>query len=392
MTPTKYFVKFVGNAPEGETPLYSHHKSHKVTKVLHTFNFFHISHVHIFCIRGALLNTLLLLPPSTDNLLLSPHPTPHTPSFVHPHPTMFSKTTVTALLFLLVLVQSAPPCDPSDPKSLCLKPLKRSNTLSRDPETLSPTLRRRGGGSSGGRGGGGSSGGRRAAGAAAAGAALGSAVAAGRRPRRGRGGFGGDDDDEFVDENGNGIDDDEEDDDFCFPARATVTVQGKGTVDMASLQLRDSVLTTSGYSPVFVFTHRITRGKFPFLRISTPVGALTVSKGHYIYASGNLVTAESVKIGDVLQRAGGENAPVTSIENVLEHGLYNPHTLTGHLVVDGFHVSAYTKTVEPIAANALLTPIRAAFRLFGVDLTSGAFAGAVPKSILNRLPKAAAQL
>ena len=47
-------------------------------------------------------------------------------------------------------------------------------------------------------------------------------------------------------------------------------------------------------------------------------------------------------------------------------GLYNPHTLTNDLIVNGVRVSALTDAVDPALGHALLWPARMAF-LAGLD-------------------------
>lgn len=51
---------------------------------------------------------------------------------------------------------------------------------------------------------------------------------------------------------------------------------------------------------------------------------------------------------------------VTHVSDVWDQGLYNPHTTSGSLLVNGVAVSCYTSAVPFRMAHALLTPVRAA--------------------------------
>lgn len=85
-----------------------------------------------------------------------------------------------------------------------------------------------------------------------------------------------------------------------------------------------------------------------------------------------LVSAASVRIGDVLQLANGSDSPVVVVEDVSADGLYNPQTVDGNIIVDGIVASTYTTAVHPCVAHAaLLAPIRFLYersRLFVVVL------------------------
>jgi hypothetical protein len=56
------------------------------------------------------------------------------------------------------------------------------------------------------------------------------------------------------------------------------------------------------------------------------------------------------------------------VELVRGVGLYNPQTLHGDIVVDGVRASTYTEAVDPVFAHAVLAPVRAVYRWFGVEV------------------------
>lgn len=94
----------------------------------------------------------------------------------------------------------------------------------------------------------------------------------------------------------------------------------------------------------------------------TPVGTLTLSSGHYLYVNdGRLVQAGLVKVGDFLETADGTPAVITGKTVVHAIGLYNPHTLHGDILVNGFRTTTYTNALSPLLAHALLAPVRALY-------------------------------
>ncbi len=120
-----------------------------------------------------------------------------------------------------------------------------------------------------------------------------------------------------------------------------------------------------------MFSHAVKPGTFIFVRIATNAGALSTSPGHFVHTASGTKAASAVVRGDYLKSANGSFAKVQSIELVLEEGLYNPQTIDGDIVVDGFIVSTYTRAVPVSAAASMLAPVRAAYSLFHVDITAG---------------------
>ncbi|GAB0498217.1 hypothetical protein MMPV_009558 [Pyropia vietnamensis] len=174
--------------------------------------------------------------------------------------------------------------------------------------------------------------------------------------------------------------DDDDDEPACFPAAATVERADGSIVRMDALRVGDVVRVAPGvgassFSPVYLFTHAdaTRRHGTPHVRLTTASGAaITSSAGHYVYASGRLVAASAVDVGDTLQvvRPGGGDgqwvvSPVTAVTAVPVAGLYNPQTLAGEVVVDGVRASTYTTAIAPRVAAALLAPLRAAWSVVG---------------------------
>lgn len=155
----------------------------------------------------------------------------------------------------------------------------------------------------------------------------------------------------------------------CFPSEATVELRDGSTVRMDALEIGDYVRSSdcasckSGYSRVYAFSHQdgSARAEFISLRLSNDE-TLSLTGGHFLYCNGKLVAARGVKIGDEIVTQDGQHSNIVSIERTVKHGLYNPHTLSGNIFVNGLLTSTFTETVDPVIASALMAPLRAADR------------------------------
>jgi len=129
---------------------------------------------------------------------------------------------------------------------------------------------------------------------------------------------------------------------------------------MDRLVVGDHVRTGhSSYSEVFTFTHKITEGFFEFVQLSTQSGhTLRLSPTHLIYLNGKLTAARNAKLYDKVVIYDGSSSSIQSIERVQDLGLFNPHTRSGNLMVNGILVSSYTTAVAPLTASVLLLPER----------------------------------
>lgn len=158
---------------------------------------------------------------------------------------------------------------------------------------------------------------------------------------------------------------------LCFPATATVEIEGGSFKQMELLQIGDRVLVSAGeiyakvYSPVFVFTHRNPRGLYEFVKICVTQTCILITSGHYIYVriecddeKEYVVPANSVRAGQCMQLSNGRWASVEYVSAEYARGLYNPHTLHGDLVVNNVRVSTFTTIFHPRSAHAMLLPLR----------------------------------
>jgi len=161
---------------------------------------------------------------------------------------------------------------------------------------------------------------------------------------------------------------DDNDEATCFPADARVATPA-GPVRVDALAIGDTVTAPGGgTTTVYLFTHAAPpspKEMWVYVELTTAGGrSLTVTPSHYIYANGRRVPAGTVAVGDSLDGAEGACHPITAVRRLrAARGVYNPQTLDGDLVVDGFRVSTYTTAVAPAAAHGLLAPVRAAWRV-----------------------------
>lgn len=158
----------------------------------------------------------------------------------------------------------------------------------------------------------------------------------------------------------------------CFPASARVLMADGSERRMDTVRVGDYVQDRHGVaSAVYAFSHRDTSARHAaFVRLSAGNGSceLTVSEGHYLLANGRMVTASRVALGDIVLCRGRHAAVQVVRTQVRDIGLFNAHTMAGELVVDGILASTYTTAVQHAAAEALLAPVRAAFKVAATHL------------------------
>ncbi|GAB0489208.1 hypothetical protein MMPV_000425 [Pyropia vietnamensis] len=159
----------------------------------------------------------------------------------------------------------------------------------------------------------------------------------------------------------------------CFPASAMVQRPDGTAMRLADVAVGDALRVgpDGATSEVYMWSHRLPAGRHPFVRLRTAGGSsLTASPGHLVYASGVRKPASAVVVGDTLPEVAANGtaaapAVVVAVERVEEDGLYNPHTLSGDLLVDGFVVSTWTTAVPVAAARVALAPAAALYRATG---------------------------
>jgi Hint module len=152
----------------------------------------------------------------------------------------------------------------------------------------------------------------------------------------------------------------------CFPAESRVTIEENGVpTTLESLTIGSKIIDVDGsFSDVIMFTHRDSSEKrHPFVELTADDGSvLTASAGHYVYTATGISTTGSLSVGSQLVKGDGRHVLVATKRIVFRRGLYNPQTISGSLVVDGFAVTCYTQAVQPHLAHGILSPLRVLYR------------------------------
>lgn len=153
----------------------------------------------------------------------------------------------------------------------------------------------------------------------------------------------------------------------CFPPGATVRRADGSAARMDALRVGDAVRTGAHLpSKVLGWSHFDRVGRAVFVNATTAGGAsLVATASHLVYVDGGKRVAAmgDLVVGDALVTEAGEDARVVQVRSFKGRGVLNPHTMDGNIVVDGFRVTCYTKAVDMGVAHALLTPVRAVFRM-----------------------------
>lgn len=160
---------------------------------------------------------------------------------------------------------------------------------------------------------------------------------------------------------------------MCVSANAVLTGPGGSPLPIHQARIGDLVLDKSNKpSPIIAFTHRDehTVAKYVLLHLSGSGDgnrSLAISAGHYIFVVDKSFDtiekrayykpAGEVDIGDKVLTSQGV-ASVDLIEEVWQTGIYNVHTSSGSVVVNGIVISCYTTAVPPSTAHSLLAPVR----------------------------------
>ncbi|KAA8496835.1 Warthog protein 4 [Porphyridium purpureum] len=182
----------------------------------------------------------------------------------------------------------------------------------------------------------------------------------------------------------------------CFPGSARVQLESGQIKSMAELAVGDRVLVRAVangaqqstdeeaieqvFSPVVFWGHKDPLAVSDrYVRIDLSSGAeITLSRNHLAYVNGgSLVAAHHIRVGDemtVMSDSGSDRSALRAhvvkvTHSVTAKGLFNPHTASGDIVVNGVHVSTYNAVVLPRAAHALLAVERWLFSVPWVKLS-----------------------
>ncbi|EFJ13332.1 hypothetical protein SELMODRAFT_446381 [Selaginella moellendorffii] len=180
--------------------------------------------------------------------------------------------------------------------------------------------------------------------------------------------------------------------DGCFPGDALVHLYDGGSRAMKDLKIGDKVAggPGSGYSEIYAFGHKELDAAHKFLQVKTDESVLELTAGHFIpvQVEEKLVykRAADLKVDDRLFTRFGVSQ-VTELSEVEKLGLYNPLTLSGHILVNDIVASVHSEwfldslfdalgvsQYLPSSYQLLLSPIRALYKLAGRELYSTGYA------------------
>lgn len=130
----------------------------------------------------------------------------------------------------------------------------------------------------------------------------------------------------------------------CFSMFNTVSVRGKGDVQMDSVRIGDYVQTVDRYSRVISFAHLDPTAEVQFLQIK---GAgdkvLEVSREHIVHTTNDgWKRASDLKVGDSLNSL----TTIEEIRTVRRKGIISPTTEIGELIVSGVRASSFSVLLD----------------------------------------------
>jgi len=190
----------------------------------------------------------------------------------------------------------------------------------------------------------------------------------------------------------------------CLPADALVTAMVSVdappvVMPIAQVPFGAMVLSTAGFSPIYLYSHFTEKALTPMTRIETVSGHVVELTAHHYLRACNVKSeqcafttainvAEGMSVELLATNGSTVKSTVTATSTVEKKGLFNPHTLTGDIVVanakapgdidepdgtvqgivvsdasewfaEGYVPEAYIPTLY----HAVLSPVRQLFRL-----------------------------
>jgi len=159
----------------------------------------------------------------------------------------------------------------------------------------------------------------------------------------------------------------------CFPEDATVELESGVRRTMKDLRIGDVVRTgPATFEPVFYFSHRdfdATGADYVEIVLEDH-SSLTLTANHLLpVVGGDLLPAGEVRAHETqLFSSQREPKTVVQINMVAARGLFNPHTASGEIVVNGVTASCMTTYLPRSVATLLLLPERMIYEKFGFSL------------------------
>lgn len=150
------------------------------------------------------------------------------------------------------------------------------------------------------------------------------------------------------------------------------------------------------FERIFMWSHRDHNVMASFVEIEMASGpSLHLTPGHYLWAkragqSAVLTRAGDIKPGQFIWRndaasMGLAATEVTGVGHKMLAGLYNPHTPSGSIIVDGVATSTFTDVLPPsLAAHTAVTlPARLLYQLLPSQIMARALNDALLKVVFS---------
>lgn len=146
------------------------------------------------------------------------------------------------------------------------------------------------------------------------------------------------------------------------------------------------------FEKIFLWTHQDPHATAAFVQIEVAPGfVLHLTAGHYLWAQeqdggqpAQLRRAADVRVGDSVwvvdaQERGVNASTVTAVGVQLLGGLYNPHTRSGSIIINGVAASTFTDVLPPSEAahTAATLPAWLLYQLLPSQLIASALNDAV---------------
>jgi len=133
---------------------------------------------------------------------------------------------------------------------------------------------------------------------------------------------------------------------LCFSTETTVERDDGSMVAMKELHIGDRVRVANGkYEPIYSFGHfdtSVVKTEFVQIQTTSSEGKLEMTPNHLLFQEGNqVVMASSLKIGDKVVLASGEEDTITGLKTIQRTGIIAPFTASGTIATNGILSSSF---------------------------------------------------
>jgi hypothetical protein len=132
----------------------------------------------------------------------------------------------------------------------------------------------------------------------------------------------------------------------CHPRDARLRTCDGADVRVDAVRVGDEIATPAGCEPITGFLHRDAAAVAEYHVIRTKGGrTLAIAPRHWMWVNGADADPASVRAGDVLRTAEGDEDVVANVALETRRGAYHPMVPSGAYFVDGLRASTYVADV-----------------------------------------------